>query len=212
MNYDKCPNCGKPLKGIFSAVLVSQSRTDFINKNTQTNKDAYCNLCSIAPLEVIAKNYRAQKSEIEKRLLQIIHVVPVLTSPAPVSWQYEAIDMVTSQTTSGTGFITELSRSFNDFFGQGSETTNKKISDATLFCKSDIRIQCIKKGGNAVVSTDIDYNEIGSGSTNMLMVCMAGTAIKVTDLSGFKPDIRNYIKEITELSISLEAISELREP
>ena len=211
MNNDKCPNCGKSLKGFLSATLVPQSKTDFINKNTGNNVEAYCTVCSLAPLAQIAEKYRAQRSEIEKRLLQIIHCVPVLTSPAPVSWQYEAIDMVTSQTTSGTGFITELSRSFNDFFGQGSDTTNKKISDATTFCKSDLRIQCVQKGGNAVVSTDIDFNEIGSGSTNMLMVCMAGTAIQVTDLSNFNPTIREKITEVVELSQKLQSISELQE-
>lgn len=211
MNHEKCPNCGKSLRGFLSSTLVPQSKTDFINKNTDSSAEAYCTSCSQSPLALIAEAYRSQKSEIEKRLLQIIHYVPVLTSPAPVFWQYEAVDMVTSQTTSGTGFITELSRSFNDFFGQGSDTTNKKISDATLFCKSDLRIQCVKKGGNAVISTDIDFNEIGSGSTNMLMVCMAGTAIQVSDLSHFNSKAQQGIAEIMELTEKLEAISGLKE-
>lgn len=117
--------------------------------------------------------------------------------------------MITAQTTSGTGFATELSRSFNDFFGGASNTTNKKILNATNLCKSDLRIQCVKMGGNALISTDIDYSEIGAGSTNMLMVCMSGTAIKVSDVKMFSDKNQQYILEIIELTEKLEAIAEM---
>ncbi|MFZ6023792.1 MAG: heavy metal-binding domain-containing protein [Bacteroidota bacterium] len=208
VNYEKCPNCGKSLKGFFSADLVLQSKVDFINKHSGADKDAYCTSCSTPFLEKIADNFRKQKGDIENRLKQIIHVIPVLTSPAPVKWAYEIIGMVTAQTTSGTGFVTELSRSFNDFFGSGSNTTNQKISRATNLCKADLRVQCVRQGGNAIISTDIDFNEIGSGSTNMLMVCMAGTAIRVTDMENFSAKSRDTIMEVIELTEQLEAINQ----
>jgi uncharacterized protein YbjQ (UPF0145 family) len=209
MNYDKCPNCGKSLNGFLSADLLLQSKVDFINKHLKENKDAYCTSCSKPLLNKIAQNYKAQKNDIENRLKQIIHYIPVISSPAPVKWDYEVIEMVTAQTTSGTGFATELSRSFNDFFGTTSNATNQKIARATNLCKADLRIQCVRTGGNAVVSTDIDFNEIGSGSTNMLMVCMAGTAIRVTDMANFSIKSRDTIVEIIELTEQLEAIAEM---
>jgi uncharacterized protein YbjQ (UPF0145 family) len=209
MNYDRCPNCNKSLNGFLSADLLLQSKVDFINKHLNENKDAYCTSCSKPLLNKIAQHFNKQKSEIEKRLQQIIHYIPVITSPAPVKWDYEVIGMVTAQTTSGTGFLTELSRSFNDFFGSGSNTTNQKIGRATNLCKADLRVQCVRQGGNAVISTDIDFNEIGSGSTNMLMVCMAGTAIRVTDMTNFSIKSRDTIVEIIELTEKLEAIAEM---
>lgn len=210
MKLDKCPNCGKALTGFFSTVnLIPNTKTEFINKHLNLNFEGYCNVCSIPHLNKIAKEFEKQKNDIENRLKQIIHFIPVLSSPAPNDWKYEAIDMITAQTTSGTGFTTELSRSFNDFFGGTSNTTNKKILNATNLCKSDLRIQCVKMGGNAIISTDIDYSEIGSGSTNMLMVCMSGTAIRVSDIQMFNEKNQQYILEIIELTEKLEAIAEM---
>lgn len=208
MSYDKCPNCGKSLNGFLSADLLLQSKVDFINKHLKDNKEAYCTKCSTPLLSKIADTFRKQKSEIEARLQQIIHYIPVMTSPAPVNWDYEILGMVTAQTTSGTGFVTELSRSFNDFFGSGSNATNQKIVRATNLCKADLRVQCVRQGGNAVISTDIDFNEIGAGSTNMLMVCMAGTAIRVTDMENFSAKNRDTIIEVIELTEQLEAINQ----
>ena len=207
INYDKCPNCGKSLKGFFSTELVVQSKVDFINKHLNDNKEAYCTNCSSPLLSKIADNFRKQKGDIENRLKQIIHFIPVMTSPTPVKWEYEVLDMVTAQTTSGTGFVTELSRSFNDFFGSGSNASNEKIAYATNLCKADLRVKCVRLGGNAIISTDIDFNEIGSGSTNMLMVCMAGTAIRVTDMENFSAKNRDAIIEVIELTEQLEAIN-----
>lgn len=85
----------------------------------------------------------------------------------------------------------------------------KKILDATNFCKIDIRIQCLRAGGNAVIATDVDFNEIGAGSTNMLMVCMAGTAIRITDLSIFNKDKQALISEAVVSIEKLEAIARM---
>ncbi|MDI1315794.1 heavy metal-binding domain-containing protein [Flavobacterium sp.] len=209
MNLEKCPHCNKTLKGLFSAVLIPQSKSEFINKHLEFNFDAYCTSCSGELLNKIARNYQQQKAEIENRLKQIITYIPIISSEAPVKWEYDIVAMVTAQTTSGTGFATELSRSFNDFFGTTSNTTNLKIEKATQLCMSDLRIKCLRLGGNAVISTDIDFNEIGSGSTNMLMVCMAGTAIRVRDITNFNEKSRDYIVEVIELTEKLEAIAEM---
>lgn len=210
MTFDRCPNCNKSLTGFFSAAeLIPQPKTDLLNKYLKADKPAYCTNCSNELLSKVAYEFRKQKSDIETRLQQIIHNIPVLTSPPPVKWEYEVIGMVSAQTTAGTGFATELSRSFNDFFGSGSNATNQKIASATAFCKADLRIQCVRNGGNAIVSTDIDFNEIGSGSTNMLMVCMAGTAIQVTEMTNFNPKSRDTILEVVDLVGKLEAIAQL---
>ena len=131
-----------------------------------------------------------------------------------VSQQFPALmemmrKMDEQNTTSGTGFSTELSRSFNDFFGTTSNASNQKIDRATKLCMTDLRIQCVKLGGNAVISTDIDFNEIGSGRTNMLIVCMVGKTIKVNYIKKKKKKNRDYIVEVIELTEKLEAIAEM---
>lgn len=209
MDYNKCPNCGKSLTGFLKAELIKKSDIDYINQYLNHNKEAYCTNCYPSLFSKITSNFAEQKSVIEQRLQQIIHYIPVLTSPAPVKWNYEVIGMVSSQTTSGTGFMTELSRSFNDFFGSSSNATNQKIVRATNLCKADLQVQCVRAGGNCVISTDIDFNEIGAGSTNMLMVCMAGTAIHVTDMTNFNPESRAMMVEIVGLIEELKSIPEM---
>ena len=209
MEYTKCPNCGKSLKGFLSADLLLQPKIDFINKQTGMANSAYCTSCSEPILQGIGQKLKQQKADLESRLREIIHNIPLMTSPAPIKWDYEVLGMATAQTTSGTGFATELSRSFNDFFGSTSNATNQKILAATNFCKTDLRVQCVRSGGNAIISTDIDFNEIGAGSTNMLMVCMAGTVIKVNDTSSLNEKDRDGILEVIEITQKLESISQL---
>ena len=210
MKIEKCPHCQTKVSGFFSnASLINQSKTEFINKHLNFNFESYCTDCSPEFLNKIARDFSQQKSEIENRLKQIIHYIPILSSSAPYDWKYEVIDMVNSQITSGTGFATELSRSFNDFFGKTSNTSNQKILNAINLCKSDLRIQCVKLGGNALIATDIDFSELGSGSTNMLMVCMAGTAIRVNDVQQISTKNQEYILEVFELTEKLDAISQI---
>ena len=206
---DKCPNCNKSLKGIFKQTAEEQSIVDFINKHLNKDFEAYCSHCAPSLLDEITWKYTKLKNEIEAELQQIIHKLPLLTAPAPANWQYEVNGMVTAQTTAGTGFVTELSRSFNDFFGQGSNTTNKKISDAIKLCQADLRIQCAREGGNAIVGAQLSLSEIGSGSTNMLMVCIAGTSIKISDLAVLSEKQKNDLNKIIELTEHLDAIAEM---
>lgn len=209
MNFDNCPTCGKSLKGLFSKhVLISQTKIDFINKYSDKKSEHYCTSCSAPILKELGSKFRKQYDDIQKRLKEIIMYIPILTCSAPPTWQYEVVGIQSAQTTSGTGFVTELSRSFNDFFGTSSNTSSQKISGALTRCKSEIRIKCIKAGGNAIVGTNISYNEIGTGNTNMLMLAINGTVIKVTDLQNFNSKSREYLAEILDLTEQLDAIAE----
>lgn len=205
---EKCPNCAKSLKGIFGANLLPNDKVIFINKHVNDNKMVYCTSCAKPLLEKIHNDLVKEKEAIEIRLKRIVQFIPIITTAAPINWEYDIIDIVTTQATAGTGFITELSRSFNDFLGSSSKTTNQKIETTTNLCKMDLRIQCLRKGGNVIIGSDIDFNEIGSGSTNMLMICMAGTAIKVNNISVFRPEIQKIILEATELIQKLEIINQ----
>ncbi len=203
-----CPNCGKSLTGLFGYDLVDPAKVQFINNHGGGKSSSYCTSCSKPFLKEIASRFKAEKSKIEQRITQIIHVLPVITSDAPIGWNYEVLDMVNAQTTTGTGFMTELSRSFNDMLGGTSKMSNDKIKISTATCKAALRLACLRKGGNAIISTDIDFNEIGTGSTNMLMVAMAGTAIVVKDLNNFAPGVRDRIRELVDLNSQLSAILE----
>lgn len=203
MSLTKCPNCGKSVTGFLSASIVSQQETDYINENLDLGKEAYCSSCSDDLLLKVFRSFQEQRSGIQKRVLEIIHHVPILTGPAPNAWEYEVLDIVTAQTTAGTGFITELSQSFNDLLGMGSRTTDRKIAVATERCKSDLRSECVKLGGNAILSVDIDFNEVGAGNTNMLMVCMAGTAVRLISKAAIEENRWFQLAEVSKLGAGI---------
>jgi hypothetical protein len=49
-----------------------------------------------------------------------------------------------------------------------------------MFCRNQLRFKAVKLGCNAIIATDVDYAEVGGGK-GMLMVCMAGTAVKLAN-------------------------------
>ncbi|MBE5322140.1 heavy metal-binding domain-containing protein [Pedobacter sp. MR2016-19] len=48
-------------------------------------------------------------------------------------------------------------------------------------------------GGNGIIATDVDYAEVG-GAKAMVMVCMAGTAVKIKNQDTvFKGDSKKFV-------------------
>jgi uncharacterized protein YbjQ (UPF0145 family) len=209
MSKEICPNCGKALTGLFATnSLIPQSKIDFINKNQEKKSESYCTNCSKPILDQIAQSFRKERNSIQKRLEDIINYLPMLTTNVPNSWECEYIGMYSAHTTSGSGFATDLSRSFNDFFGTTSNTSNQKIANALKRCKSELRVKCIKAGGNAIIGASIHYNEVGTGSTNMIMIAVTGTVVKITNIDQINLKSKECISEILELAEQLEAIAE----
>lgn len=209
MSKELCPNCGKSLTGLFAMnSLIPQSKIDFINKHHDRKSDYYCTSCSQPILNKIAVRFRMERDAIQKRLEDIIKNLPMLTTDVPDSWECEYIGMYSAHTVVGTGFSSELSRSFNDFFGTTSNTSNQKINKAVNRCKAELRVKCVKAGGNAIIGTSIHYNEVGTGSSNMLMVAITGTVVKINNIDKINLKSKEYIAEILELTEQLEAISE----
>jgi uncharacterized protein YbjQ (UPF0145 family) len=117
--------------------------------------------------------------------------------------------MVTGQTATGTGVISEFTSSFTDLFGAQSGRHNMKLKSGEDMCFAQLRKRTLDKGGNAVIATDIDYSEIGS-SRGMLMVCMAGTAVRLsnTDVLGSKR--AQLINELAEHNSRLRKLMKFK--
>lgn len=196
---ENCPNCNETLKsGMFkSTVLLSKSVSAVINEFTDSNSERYCNKCGQSLFNEAQKKYIQEKNYCNNFVLKYIHNIPVVTTHSPLGWDYEVLKMVTSQSTTGTGVVTEFTSSFTDFFGAASGRHNKKLKAGEENCLNQLRLQTLKLGGNAVIATDIDYSEIGSGK-GILMVCMAGTSIKVNSNDKFSNKLFELITKISD--------------
>jgi len=180
MSYTHCPNCQKKIDGFLtSRYILSESTKEVINSFHFPQSEAYCNDCGIPIISQKRIEVNYKKTDLITGLEKLISYIPIITIHNPVKWEYKVLEIVSAQSVSGTGFLSELSGSWADFTGGQSETMANKISSGEEICKKKLRLECALMGGNAIIGTDIDYSEVGSGK-GMLMVCMAGTAIKLS--------------------------------
>lgn len=198
---DKCPNCGTPLKsGIFSSNnILDKSKIDIINECHDKPHTHFCDKCGKGLHEQYKNQLIDERLELAKQLTRLLPYIPVVSIHSPLNWDYDALGLVTGQTTTGTGFASEFTSSFTDLFGTQSKSYNRKLKAGEQLCMGQIRKQTLDLGGNAVVATDIDYSEVG-GMKGILMVCMTGTAIRLKNLEVLSVQGIEKIKEIIKLN------------
>ncbi|MDQ7918448.1 heavy metal-binding domain-containing protein [Mesonia sp. MT50] len=205
---ENCPNCNADLKNTLlkKNELISINKTKVINEYIDKKSSAHCTKCGNKIYFEFKIKLENEKVSIRKKLNDIINHIPVVTTHSPLSWNYKVLEMVTGQSSTGTGFLTEFTSSFTDLFGTQSGRHNQKIKAGEQICFAQLRKQALDLGGNAVIATDIDYSEIGSGK-GILMVCMSGTAILLenTEILGSKKE--NAIKEYHQLNSRLDYLN-----
>jgi uncharacterized protein YbjQ (UPF0145 family)/DNA-directed RNA polymerase subunit RPC12/RpoP len=203
-----CPSCGTKLKnGLLSSVrILLKNEIEIIRAFHDKKSEAYCTKCGTELFNKYKSKILEEQDDLHKSIQSVISAVPVVSLQNPLNWDYEVIGMVTGQSTTGTGVISEFTASFSDLFGVQSNKFNKKLKNGEDLCFAQIRKQALDLGGNAVIATDIDYNEVGS-EKGMLMVCMAGTAInlKNTELLGQQRSkdleiLKQYYKRLSYLN------------
>ena len=209
-----CPNCNAEIREAFFGVenlLISNTRTELINHFLKRSSLGYCTKCSKILLEEAAKEYknvigdlRDRKERISKRTADLIDKVPLVTLQYTQDWKYTSLEIVTAQAVIGTGVIAEIASNWTDFFGAQSSMYNEKLKKGEAICKNMLRLDALKMGGNAILGVDIDYSEAGGGK-GMLMVCMAGTAVKISNLK----DLSYDFESIQELEKGLATLKEI---
>jgi len=149
----------------------------------------------------------SEHSKISAQIQPLISAIPVISLQNPANWDYEVLEMVTGQSTTGTGVVSEFTSSFTDMLGRQSGRYNRKIKGGESICFSQLRLQTLNLGGNAVIAADIDYSEVG-GEKGMLMVCMAGTAIRLKNLEILGEQKADAIQELCSLKERLNTLNQ----
>ena len=203
-----CPYCSMKLKsGILSSVtLLSDEKTKIINEYHEKKSIAYCSKCGPELYSDYKEQLIEERETISQQIHEIIDAVPVVSTHSPLNWDYEILSMVTGQSTTGTGVISEFTSSFTDLFGVQSGRYNNKLKNGEEICFAQLRKQTLDLGGNAVIATDIDYSEVG-GAKGMLMVCMGGTAIKLKNITLLGQERADKIKELAILNERMKVLN-----
>lgn len=200
MEIKYCPNCGAEIKSglLRQNNLISDKNVKAVNALLGISREGFCNTC----FPELETKINLLKTQFANFIDEYIHLIPIITAQSPLGWVYKPLGIVTGQSVTGTGVISEFTSGFADFFGEQSNSFIRKIANGEKMCLAQLRLKTIKMGGHAVIATDIDYGELGS-LKGMIMVCAAGTAVELTDLSVLG-EKQKLIAELKEKSMFLE--------
>lgn len=165
---------------------------------------ARCQKCA-EPVAEINEALNRKMSALQRSLASKLLLIPVVSIHSPAGWDYRCLGIVTAQSTTGTGLWSDVTSAFTDLFGAQSKVYNSKIRDGENLCLAAVRMQALKLGGNAVVAADIDYAEVG-GQRAMLMVCMTGTAVHLSNTDVVGDDLGAITREIADNLQMLDAL------
>jgi uncharacterized protein YbjQ (UPF0145 family) len=88
------------------------------------------------------------------------------------------LGLVTGETIMGANVISDFMASITDFVGGRSGTYESKFAEARETAIQELEEEAQRKGADAVVGIDIDYQVLGA-SNGMLMGTATGTAVKI---------------------------------
>lgn len=98
------------------------------------------------------------------------------------------LGLVTANQVAGTGFMTDFTASFSDFFGGNSGVYREEMDRLYREVTNSIENKVHKLGGNAVIGISVDYDSISAKNMSMFMVSIKGTAVKIKIQQNIKAD------------------------
>ena len=155
----RCPKCGHE------------------NPDNATN----CDECHINLQYAIAnvEQFESEKRDEQQRAMLAEKVKNLLVTTTP-TFENNTISsylgVVSSVVVLGTGIFSELGAGVADLLGTRAGGFQEKLNKAREIALQEIKEQANQLGGDAIVGVDLDYMSL---STNMLMVSVNGTAVKL---------------------------------
>jgi uncharacterized protein YbjQ (UPF0145 family) len=191
----------------FSNPAASAAFIEALNLALDEERQGGCQQCTGASRPYAIANIERKRLRNQEKIVASASKLPLLSINNPQGWTYRSIGLVTAQTTTGTGLISELTTAWTDFFGQQSKVYNNKIRAGEDLCKTSLRLQTLALGGNAILGIDVDYAEVG-GQRAMLMVCMTGTAVEISNIDEICPSLDLTAEEARTLSDEISRLDE----
>ena len=112
-----------------------------------------------------------------KKQLTAAKLIP-LTTEAYIG-DVERLGIVASEVVLGMNIFKDVLANVRDIFGGRSDTVQRTLEEARETAFTDLRMKALKLNADAIISVNIDYNSISTGSAvNMMLVAVSGTAIK----------------------------------
>ena len=88
------------------------------------------------------------------------------------------LGLVSGEAIMGANIFKDFFAGIRDIVGGRSVAYEKELRKAKELAIEEMIQASVALGGNAVIGVDLDYETIGGGSGNMLMVSASGTAVE----------------------------------
>lgn len=182
----KCMKCGTNTSGFFaSTFLYGKEYTDLWRNAGIECPDEVCKDCA-EPFQLAYEKAKASERLAREIAISKIHVVTLST--LPIHAKYRIIDMVSFQSTLGTGFFSEFGSDISNIFGTEVNMMNEKMNTSVNKCKDAMRVLAYNIGANAVIGVDFDFS---SNTRDATTVAAQGTAIYLENIEEVFMDKRN---------------------
>ncbi|WP_369809521.1 YbjQ family protein [Agrobacterium burrii] len=90
------------------------------------------------------------------------------------------ISIVASEAALGMNIFKDVANNWRDFVGGRANASQASLKEARLACLDGLRSEAHAVGADAVISVDLDYNQLATGGTGgILFVAATGTAVKL---------------------------------
>ena len=89
------------------------------------------------------------------------------------------LGVVTTNLVIGTNFFSDFKASFTDFFGGMSGTYRKQMDTLYQKAYNALSMKASSLGANCVLGFKIDFDELSGKGTQMFMISVSGTAVKI---------------------------------
>lgn len=151
------------------------TKLGFFNRSAFSEKDV-CVDCFDANIEATDQT-KIHKQEILDREIAAILLT---TETAPNLNIVKRIEIVTAECAYGMNIFKDLFAGVRDIVGGRSEAVQKTMRDARRTALYELKKEAHAVGANAVVGVDIDYVELSTAGS-MVMLVASGTAVIIED-------------------------------
>ena len=123
-----------------------------------------------------------QAQQHREEQVQEISSILLTTETAPDLNITKRIEIVTAECAFGMNIFKDLFASVRDIVGGRSKAVQQTMRDSRRTALYELKKEAHAVGANAVVGVDLDYMELSSGGTMVLLVA-SGTAVVVEEMN-----------------------------
>ena len=159
----KCATCGNT-KGLFEMAGAG-----------------LCKKCKGEMLKAERGKDPEQEAIKEQKLEEAAKVVSLTTAFHVAGREVDhEIEIISAECALGMNVFKDLMANARDLFGGRSKVTQDALRNARQTAMLELRKEAVRVGADAVIGIDLDYLEMGTGSsTTMFLVSANGTAVKL---------------------------------